>query len=106
MASLLVYYPFIEEGLKVIVIIWAIVSFLVIGKGRPKTKHTLVTFVGLGLLLFSVVLDFTDEFEVLDKVFIIGRSYPWHDVCEDLIGFTLGFALFVWAAIAHARGNE
>lgn len=87
-----------EDILKLIVVFAA---FLYLNlKVRPHISATnyWIMNVGLCLLLFASVLDFSDGFKGLDNVPILGKKAPFHDTLEDQLGDTPGLALFALGA--------
>lgn len=95
---------YFEDGLKAIVYFIPLI-YLIMKRKHLKIKYFGFLFAGLLLLFLGHLLDFFDEFEGLKKMFIIGGDYPLHDLFEDLIGFTLGFILFVFGIYLEVRRN-
>jgi len=87
---------YFQDGLKAIIYFIPLI-YLIIKRKYLKIKYFWLLFAGLLLLLFGNLLDFFDEFESLERMFIIGGDYPLHDFFEDSVGFTLGFALLILA---------
>jgi len=74
------------------------VWFYRIGKGRRKSVDFRIMMLGLALFLVSGFADYIDDFPALNALPVFGREAPYHDVVEDQIGDTLGFALFALGA--------
>lgn len=94
---------FIKDGLKIVVIFLPLIYFLV------KSRNIIVRRKGLFLLIFGFstmllggILDFTDEFAILDNVFLIGARFPYHEAIEDFFGI-FGFILFALGIAIEIR---
>ena len=86
----------LQDGLKAFIYLVPLI-FLVARQKELNLKYFWLLFTGLALLLFGNVLDFLDEFAALDGMFIIGDGHYLQDLFEDTVGFTLGFAIFIFA---------
>jgi len=82
--------------LKVIVVIAAIFYLNLKIKKYLSASDCLMMNVGLSLILFSSVLDYTDDLARIEYFPIFGRKAYLHDVLEDQFGWCLGFSLFVF----------
>lgn len=99
---------YVQDGLKAVVYLIPF-FYLIARKKRLGLKYFWLFFTGLGLLVFGNLLDFIDEFEFLRKTDIIERYGLIQDFFEDIIGFTLGFGVFVlgvFLEFVHAKKKE
>lgn len=85
---------YIQDGFKAFVYLVPL-AYITLKKKQLKLKYFWLLFVGLLILFLGHLLDVSDEFTAIKDVFIIGGKSPYHDVFEDMAGFTLGFALFI-----------
>ena len=81
------------DFLKVVIVTVALLFFLIklAPKLTPLSRNLIC--IGLFLLLFSGILDFTDNIAFFDEVPVLGRSDPYHDMLEDQLGDSLGLIL-------------
>lgn len=87
---------YLQDGLKAVVYLIPLI-YLIVKKRRLKFKYFWLFFIGLSLLFFGNILDFLDEFQFLREAFASEGYYHLQDFFEDMIGFTLGFAVFITA---------
>lgn len=85
---------YFQDGLKAFVYLVPLV-YITAQQRERKRKHFRLLFTGLFILFLGQLLDLSDECAAIKDVFIIGKNSPAHDVLEDMVGFTLGFALFI-----------
>lgn len=90
--------------LKLIVVLISLLYLNLKVKPRSNSVNYRIMNVGLYLLLFSSLLDFTDGFKSLSYVPILGKKYLFHDLLEDQFSNTPGFALFVFGAFREIMG--
>ena len=91
---ILIENGYVQDGLKALV--YAIpVIYLLIKRKRLDLKYFWVMFAGLSLLFFGNLIDFLDELETLRNLPINEFFFLLQDFFEDIIGFTLGFAVFI-----------
>jgi hypothetical protein len=81
--------------LKLLVVLTASVYFNLKIKSQMKSVNCWLVNIGLCLLLFASLLDFTDGISKISDVPILGSHAPFHDILEDQLGDTLGLALFI-----------
>ncbi len=81
------------DFLKVVIVAVALLFFLI--KLAPKLTplNRNLICIGLFLLLFAGILDFTDNIVAFNEVAILGRLDPYHDLLEDQLGDSLGLIL-------------
>jgi len=96
---------YFQDGLKAFVYFVPLV-YIIIKRNQLKLKYFWPIFVGLLLLFLGHVLDFTDEFKAIKYTFIIGKKCPMHDLFEDMIGFTLGFGIFITGIILELKSKK
>jgi hypothetical protein len=102
-AGMLRYF---DDAFKLAVVLAIMILFLFrVGNLMRNPGYGKITLVGISLLLFSNIIDFTDEFILLDKVFILGKQAPFHDFLEDSVGLGLGLVLFSWGLFSHIRNQ-
>lgn len=87
-----------QDILKLIVVLAAFIYLNLKVRPRAKALNYWVMNIGLCLLIFASVLDFTDGFKVLDDIPVLGKKDPFHDLLEDQFGDTPGLALFALGA--------
>ena len=92
--------------LKVIVVLSVIIYLNKKAKSRISSANFRTMNVGLGLLLFASILDFTDGIRALNHVPIIGQRAPFHDILEDQFGDIPGFALFALGALKEIMRKD
>ena len=85
---------YIQDGFKAFIYLVPLV-YIILKKRELKLQYFWLLFAGLLILFLGHLLDVSDEFTAIKNVFIIGKKSPYHDVFEDMAGFTLGFALFI-----------
>lgn len=85
--------------LKVLAVVAALVYLNTKAKDHVSKANYRTMNVGLSLLLFASVLDFTDGIPALNEVPILGQRAPYHDVLEDQVGDMPGFLLFAFGAL-------
>lgn len=88
-------------NLDILKLIVVLISLLYLNfKVKPQigSVNYRIMNIGLYLLLFASLLDFTDGFKSLDYIPILGKKYLFHDILEDQFSNTPGFALFVFGA--------
>lgn len=88
------YNGYVQDAFKALIYLVPLV-YIVVKKRELNLRYFWLLFAGLLILFLGHLLDFSDEFKAIKKVFIIGKKSPHHDVFEDIVGFTLGFALFI-----------
>lgn len=93
---ILIENGYVQDGLKAIVYLIPLL-YLIIKRRELKLKYFWLFFIGLGLLFFGNLLDFFDEFVFLQEIFVSDSHRLLQDFFEDIIGFTLGFAVFITA---------
>ena len=93
---ILIENGYVQDGLKALVYLIPFL-WLIIKRRQLKLKYFWLFLIGLGLLFFANVLDFLDEFEFLREMFVSDSQRSLQDFFEDIIGFTLGFAVFITA---------
>ena len=81
------------DFLKVIIVSAAILFFLIKLAPRLTPVNRNLICIGLFLLLFAGILDFTDNVAIFDELPVLGRLDPYHDVLEDQLGDSLGLIL-------------
>lgn len=86
------------DFLKLIVVLAAILYLNFKVSPKISRPNLVLMNIGLSLLLFAALLDFTDGFKSLDYLPILGKKAPFHDFLEDQIGDTPGLALFALGA--------
>lgn len=84
--------------LKLIIVLSTFLYLNIKAKPHISRLNYWIMNVGLYLLLFASVLDFTDGIKGLNYIPIIGDEAPFHDVLEDQFADTPGLALFIFAA--------
>ena len=84
--------------LKLIVVVVALLYFNFKVKAHINKENCSLINIGLCLLLFASILDFTDGFKSLNNILILGKNDPLHDVLEDQFGDTPGLALLIMGA--------
>ncbi len=93
---ILVESGYLQDGLKAVDYLIPLV-YLIIKRRSLKLKYFWLFFIGLSLLFFGNLLDFLDEFKFLQEMFPSDDHRHLQDFFEDIIGFTLGFAVFITA---------
>ena len=86
------------DFLKVVVVLAAFIYLHFKLRPHISAINLSLMSIGLLLLLFAAVLDFSDGFKCLDNVAILGKNAPFHDFLEDQIGDTPGLALLLLGA--------
>lgn len=84
--------------LKLIVVLLSLLYLNLKIKPQVSSVNYRIMNVGLFLLLFSSLLDFTDGVKNLNYILILGKKSLFHDIIEDQFSNTPGFALFVLGA--------
>jgi len=88
-------------NIDILKLIVALVAFLYLNlkvrKHISSTNYWIMN-VGLFLILFASVLDFTDGFQSLKHFPILGKRAPFHDILEDQFADTPGLLLFFLGA--------
>lgn len=87
---------YFQDGLKAVVYLIPVL-YLFVKREALGLKFFWLFFFGLSLLFFGHLLDFLDEFESLREMFVAERYQNLQDFFEDMVGFTLGFAVFILA---------
>ncbi len=95
---------YFEDGLKAFVY-FVPLFYIIFNQRRLKIKYFWMMLAGLLLLFLGHLLDLSDEFKSIKYMFIIGKKHYLHDFFEDMIGFTLGFALFIWALFLEIKSR-
>ena len=85
---------YFQDGFKAIVYLVPLV-YIITKREDLRLKYFWLLTAGLFLLFAGHLLDFFDEFRALNSVLIIGYKCPLHDVFEDVVGFTIGFMIFI-----------
>lgn len=85
--------------LKLLVVLIAFIYFNLKVETHISKSNFWIMNIGLFLLLFAAILDFSDGFKSLDSVPILGKETPFHDVLEDQVFDTPGLALFLFGVI-------
>ena len=83
---------------KLIVVLIALLYLNIKIRPNISLPNLVIMNIGLLLLLFASVLDFTDGLRSLDNVPILGGEDPWHDTLEDQFGDIPGLAKFIFGA--------
>ena len=91
---MLIENGYLQDGLKAVVYLIPLV-WLIIKRRQLKLKYFWLFFIGLSLLFFGNVLDFFDEFKFLQEIFVSENQRYLQDFFEDIVGSTLGFAVFI-----------
>jgi len=91
---ILIENGYVQDGLKAVVFLIPLV-WLIIKRRELKLKYYWLFFIGLSLLFFGNLLDFVDEFKFLQEIFASDSQRYLQDFFEDIVGFTLGFAVFI-----------
>lgn len=84
--------------LKLIVVLAALLYFNFKARPHVSSLNYWIMNAGLCLILFASILDFTDGFESLNHIPILGKKAPFHDILEDQFLDTPGLALFLFGA--------
>lgn len=84
--------------LKLLVVLVAFFYLNSIVKREADNRNFWIMNIGLLLLLFASVLDYTDGIMSMDYVPVLGNKAAFHDVLEDQFGDTPGIALFAFGA--------
>ena len=92
--------------LKLIVILGAFIYFNLKVKSQMNPANYWLVNIGLCLLLFASVLDFTDGIPKLNNIPILGTNAPFHDALEDQFGDTLGLLLFTIGVFRQILRNK
>ena len=93
---ILVESGYLQDGLKAVVYLIPL-AYLIIKRRSLKLKYFWLFFIGLSLLFFGNLLDFFDELKFLQEMFPSDDYRHLQDFFEDIIGFALGFAVFITA---------
>ena len=86
------------DFLKVVVVLAAFIYLHFKLRPHISAINLSLMSIGLFLLLFASVLDFSDGFKCLDNVAILGKNAPYHDFLEDQIGDTPGLTFLLLGA--------
>lgn len=87
---------YVQDGLKLFVYLIPL-CYLLFRRKELGLRYFWLFSVGLSLLFLGNLLDFADEFEFLRKMDLIKNYELLQDFLEDIVGFTLGFVVFVSA---------
>lgn len=90
---LLLENGYAQDGLKALVYL-APLLYLVFKRKSLGLKHYWIFLAGLTILFFGNLLDFMDELVFLRESEFAERYGLLQDFLEDIVGFTLGFAVF------------
>lgn len=98
-----------QDGLKAFVYLIPL-AYLLLKRRELGLKYFWVFCAGLFLLFFGNLLDFADEFRFLREMDLFKGYGLLQDFLEDIIGFALGFVLFVLAVhlefIKHKKEDK
>lgn len=87
---------FFQDSLKLIIYLIPLL-FLVSRKKELNLRYFWIFYAGLSLLVFGHTIDLLDEFAKLSDTSRFSDYYQIFDFFEDIVGFTLGFAVFIIA---------
>ena len=93
---ILIENGYVQDGLKALIYLIPLV-YLIIRKKQLNLKYFGLFITGFGLLFFGNFLDFLDEFEFLRNLNLPENAGLWQDFFEDIVGFTLGYAILLIA---------
>ncbi|MFH1594584.1 MAG: hypothetical protein ABID09_07815 [Candidatus Omnitrophota bacterium] len=96
---------YFQDGLKALVYLIPLV-YVIARRRNLNLKYFYLLTGGLVLLFFGHFMDFIDELEVLRRLPIDERFYWIQDFLEDMVGFTLGFILFMSALYLELRDSK
>jgi len=99
---ILIENGYAQDGFKALVYLVPLL-YLIIGRKRLGLKYFWLFFGGISLLFFGNLLDFMDEFAFLKGMEIPENYRLLQDFFEDIIGFTLGFVVFIAAVYLELR---
>ena len=92
--------------LKLIVTLSALIYFNFKLRSCVSGKSFWIINIGLSLLLFASVLDFTDGIRSLDSFPVIGGRAPFHDILEDQLGDIPGLALLIFGVFRELKKRQ
>lgn len=87
---------YFQDGFKAIVYLIPLI-YIVLKRNELKLKFFWLFCLGLAVLFLGHFIDFLDEFAALSNIPSIANHYLLCDFFEDIVGFTLGFIIFIAA---------
>lgn len=85
--------------LDILKLIVVLITFLYLNfklRKNISVSNYWIMNIGLILLIFSSLLDYTDGLKAFENIPVLGRKDPLHDLIEDQFSNTPGFALFAF----------
>lgn len=94
------------DFLKVVVVLLAFIYLILKLSHFISLANLRLMIIGLSLLMFAAILDFSDDIQSLDYVPILGKKAPYHDFLEDQVADTTGLALFFLGVFRELRKRK
>ena len=96
---------YVQDGLKAL-LFFIPLAYLILRKKQLNLRYYYLFFTGLLLLFLGNLLDFIDEFKCWQTAGITRTMMLWQDFCEDIVGFSLGFAILLIAIYKEWIGRR